>query len=238
MKLDLLAFAAHPDDVELSCSGTMIRHMQLGYKTGIVDLTRGELGTRGNAALRKKEAEEATKILGLSARENLGLPDGFFTINEASLLAVVRMIRKYRPSIVLANSVADRHPDHGRASQLVREACFLSGLVKVETELDGKRQEAWRPEAVYFYIQDRMPRPDLIVDISGVMEQRVKAIMAFSSQFYNPESTEPETMISSKQFLEILKSRASDLGRTIGVEYGEGFTVERPPGVGDLMGLR
>ncbi len=238
MKLDILAFAAHPDDVELSCSGTVIKHIQLGYKVGLVDLTRGELGTRGNAELRMREAEAASVILGIHARENLAMADGFFTINNESLTAVVRMIRKYQPKIVLANAVSDRHPDHGRASQLVREAFFLSGLIKFETSENGAKQNAWRPSALYFYIQDRAVRPDVIVDISGLMDLREQAIKSFSSQFYNPDSKEPETAISTKHFLDILKLRASDLGRIIGAEHGEGFTVERSPGVDDLFSLK
>ncbi len=237
MKLDLLAFAAHPDDVELSCAGTLIKHAEAGYKTGVVDLTRGELGTRGSAAIRDAEAQLAGQVMGISFRENLGMKDGFFELNEENKLAVVRMIRKYRPEIVLANAIDDRHPDHGRGSKLVSDACFLSGLIKVVTRLDDREQEAWRPKAVYHYIQDRTMRPDFIVDISGTMEKRVKAIMAFSSQFYNPNSTEPETAISSKLFLEGLKSRALEFGRLIGAEYGEGFVAERTPGIDDLFKL-
>jgi bacillithiol biosynthesis deacetylase BshB1 len=237
MKLDLLAFAAHPDDVELSCAGTIIVHVTAGFNTGVVHITRGELGTRGTAEIREQEAKKATAVLGIKVRENLDLSDGFFEVNEENKLAVVRMIRKYQPEIVLANALRDRHPDHGRASKLVSDACFLSGLIKVRTSVDGKEQEAWRPRAVYHYIQDRSMKPDVIVDISGVMEQREKAIMAFSSQFYNPASNEPETIISSKQFLEGLRARAIEFGRMIGAEYGEGFLVERSPGVKNLFEL-
>ncbi len=237
MKLDLLAFAAHPDDVELSCAGTIILHGKAGYKTGVIDISRGELGTRGTAEIREREAKAASVIMGISIRENLDLPDGFFEVNEESRLAVIRMLRKYRPEIVLANAFYDRHPDHGRASLLVSESCFLSGLTKVTTTLDNTIQEAWRPKAVYHYIQDRSVKPDVIVDISSFMEQREQAINAFSSQFYNPTSTEPDTMISSKQFLEGLHSRAIEFGRMIGVEYGEGFLVERSPGVKNLFEL-
>lgn len=238
MKLDILAFAAHPDDVELSCSGTMIKHIRLGYKAGIVDLTAGELGTRGSAELRKKEAATASEILGISARENLNLKDGLFGVDEASRLSVVRMIRKYRPEIVLANSFRDRHPDHGRASSLVSESCFLAGLPKLVTELNGEIQAAWRPKAIYHYVQDYQLKPDLIVDISDCMEDRVKSIMAYGSQFYNPYSKEPQTAISSMEFLEILRSRALDNGRLIGALYGEAFLVERPPGVENLLTLK
>lgn len=237
MKLDLLAFAAHPDDVELSCAGTMIKQMQAGYKTGIIDLTRGELGTRGSAAIREQEAALATKILGLSVRDNLNMRDGYFEVSEENKLAIVKMIRKYKPEVILANAPSDRHPDHGRASKLVSDACFLSGLVKVSTSMDGKEQEIWRPRAVYFYIQDRRLNPDFIVDVSDVMEKRIEAIMTFSSQFYNPASTEPDTAISSKQFLEGLKSRALEFGRLIGTEYGEGFITERTSGVNDIFQL-
>jgi len=238
MKLDILAFAAHPDDVELSCSGTLIKHIKAGYKAGIVDLTAGELGTRGNAALREKEAALASEILGVVARENLNLKDGLFSIDENSRLSVVRMIRKYRPEIVLANSIRDRHPDHGRASSLVSESCFLAGLTKLVTELNGEIQQAWRPKAIYHYVQDYQLKPDLIVDISDFMEDRIKSIMAYSSQFYNPDSKEPQTAISTKEFQEVLRSRALENGRLIGTLYGEAFIVERPPGVDDLMKLR
>jgi len=237
MKLDLLAFAAHPDDVELSCAGTLIKHSEAGYKTGVVDLTKGELGTRGNAELRAQEAAVASQIMGLSVRETLNMPDGFFAVDELNKMAVVRMIRKYRPEIILANSIYDRHPDHGRASKIVSDAVFLSGLVKIKTSVDGTDQQAWRPKAVYHYIQDRMMKPDFIVDISEVMEKRSAAIHAFSSQFYNPASNEPETAISSKQFLESLTGRALEMGRTIGTAFGEGFVVERTPGVSDLFKL-
>jgi len=238
MKLDILAFAAHPDDVELSCAGTLIKHIEAGYKAGIIDLTRGELGTRGSAEIRDKEAQKAGAVIGIHARENLGMRDGFFEINEENKLAVVRMIRKYRPEIILANAIDDRHPDHGRGSKLVSDACFLSGLIKVSTQLDGKIQEAWRPKVVYHYIQDRNMTPDFIFDVTGTMEKRVQAIMSYSSQFYNPESNEPETAISSKIFLEALKTRALEYGRLIGAEYGEGFVAERTPGVTDLFHLR
>lgn len=238
MKLDILAFAAHPDDVELSCSGTLIKHIRAGYKAGIVDLTAGELGTRGSAELREKEAARASEILGVAARENLNLKDGLFGVDEASRLSVVRMIRKYRPEIVLANSIRDRHPDHGRASSLVSESCFLAGLPKLVTELNGEIQQAWRPKAIYHYVQDYQLKPDLIVDISDYMEDRIKSIMAYSSQFYNPDSKEPQTAISTKEFQEVLRSRALENGRLIGTLYGEAFIVERPPGVDDLMKLR
>ncbi len=238
MKLDILAFAAHPDDVELSCSGTIVKHIKLGYKIGIVDLTRGELGTRGTAAIRDNEAANASVIMGISVRENLNMPDGFFDLSQQNKIKIIEMIRKYRPRIVLANAVYDRHPDHGRASQLVSESCFLSGLTKVETRLNGINQHAWRPESVYNYIQDRRIKPDFVVDVSDFMEERMNAINAYSSQFYNPQSIEPDTAISSKQFIELLTSRAMEFGRLAGFEYGEGFTSERPVGINNIMDLK
>jgi N-acetylglucosamine malate deacetylase 1 len=237
MKLDILAFAAHPDDVELSCSGTLIKHIAAGYKVGIIDLTRGELGTRGNPELRMQEAEKASGLLGITIRENLAMKDGLFEISEVNKMKVIEAIREYQPEIVLANAIYDRHPDHGRASALVSEACFLSGLIKIVTSRGGKSQMAWRPKAVYHYIQDRQMKPDLVVDISAFMEQRFATIKAFSSQFYDPGSSEPETAISSEQFMDLLRSRALENGRYIGVKYGEGFIVERPAGVDNLVEL-
>ncbi len=237
MKLDILAFAAHPDDVELSCSGTIIKHVKAGHKAGIIDLTRGELGTRGTPEIRAQEAAAASKILGISVRENLDMGDGFFDHSERNKLAIITVLRKYQPAVVLANAVRDRHPDHGRAAGLVAEACFLSGLKGIDTRFEGKPQAAWRPRSVYHYIQDRQMVPDIIVDITDCMEERMKAILMFKSQFYDPGSTEPETAISSKQFLELLRSRSMEFGRLAGVEYGEGFTCERPPGVSDMMNL-
>ena len=238
MKLDILAFAAHPDDVELSCAGTILKHVAAGNKVGIVDLTRGELGTRGTPELRLQEAAKAAEILGLSARENLGMADGFFEVNKDNQLALIRMLRKYRPEIVLANAVHDRHIDHGRASRLASEACFLSGLRKIETELEGHPQEAWRPKAVYHYIQDRFIKPDFVVDITPFIDKKMEAMMAFASQFNHvPGSNEPQTPISSPEFVEFIKSRAANFGRDIGAQYGEGYTVERTPGVNSFFDL-
>ncbi|MBM3437802.1 MAG: bacillithiol biosynthesis deacetylase BshB1 [Bacteroidetes bacterium] len=231
--LHLLAFAAHPDDVELAASGTIISHIQQGYRCGVIDLTRGELGTRGNIESREAEAAASTKIMGLSVRDNLDLGDGFFEINQTTLMAVVTQIRKYKPSIVLANAVSDRHPDHGRAAALVSRACFLAGLPKIET---GTYQ-AHRPKAVYHYIQDRFIKPDVIVDITAVFEQKMTAIKAFKTQFYDPNSAEPETPISSKEFMEFLEARSLEYGRTIGTKYGEGFTTERTLGTQTLTTL-
>jgi bacillithiol biosynthesis deacetylase BshB1 len=237
MKLDILAFAAHPDDVELTCSGTILRSIHQGKKVGIVDLTRGELGTRGNAETRAKEAAEATKILGVSVRENLGFADGFLVNDQKHQLEVVRIIRKYQPEIILCNAVEDRHPDHGKASKLVSDASFLAGLFKVETLNENVLQEHWRTKAVYHYIQDRQLKPDFVVDITEFMELRMKAISAFKSQFFKPDSTEPQTPISTKDFQEYLYARATTFGRSIGVRYAEGFTVDRTPGVNSLFDL-
>lgn len=232
VKVDILAFAAHPDDVELAASGTIIKHVKQGKKVAVVDLTQGELGSRGNAELRLKEAKASSKILGLSARENLNLGDGFFEINQENLIKIVKSIRKYQPEIVLCNAPKDRHPDHGRASELVSRACFLSGLIKVETG-----QEAHRPRAVYHYIQDRYLKPDVIIDISDEMNVKMQSILSFSSQFYKAGDDGPQTPISSKEFLEFIYARAQEFGRNIGVKYAEGFVVERPLGVNDLTKL-
>jgi bacillithiol biosynthesis deacetylase BshB1 len=239
MKLDILAFAAHPDDVELAAAGTLLAHIALGKKVGIVDLTRGELGTRGSADLRDEEAAESTKILGIHARENLRMRDGFFAKDEESLLKVITMIRKYQPEIVLCNSETDRHIDHGRAGDLVHDACFLSGLRKIETQIDGKIQEAWRPKSTYHYIQDYYTKPDVIFDITPYFKQKNEAIKAFKSQFFNPASNtnEPETPISSADFWAFLEGRARQYGRLINVTYAEGFTVKRPIGSTDLTNL-
>jgi N-acetylglucosamine malate deacetylase 1 len=238
IKLNILAIGVHPDDVELSCSGTLLRHMALGKKAGIVDLTKGELGTRGNADLRMKEAERASEILGITVRENLGMADGFFTIDQEHLMKLVRIIRKYKPDIILCNAVKDRHPDHGRAARLVSEASFLSGLRKIKTLSDkDEDQEAWRPSALYHYIQDNWMDPNIVVDISEYMDQKMKAIRAYESQFYKEGSDEPETMISTAAFMEFIQSRAMQFGRLIKTAYGEGYTVERPIGSKDLTSL-
>lgn len=238
MKLDILAFAAHPDDVELAASGTLLHHISLGKKVGIIDLTQGELGTRGSAELRKVEAERSSKILGVEHRENLNLGDVFFEINEYTLLKVVEMIRKYQPKVVLCNAVSDRHPDHGRGGDLVARAAFLSGLPKVKTTHNSIAQEAFRPQTVLRYIQDNWIQPDLVVDITPFFETKMNAILAFSSQFYNPQSDEPQTPISSAEFLDYLKGRAIQFGRLINSKYGEGFTVVRPIGIEDLTTIK
>ncbi len=237
MKLDILAFAAHPDDIELAASGTLLLHLALGKKAGIIDLTKGELGTRGSAELRMKEAEDSAAILGIHARENLGFRDGFFVKDEHHLLKVIEMIRKYQPEIVLCNSEIDRHIDHGRAGDLLHDACFLSGLRKIETIHKGQVQQAWRPKAVYHYIQDYWTTPDIIVDITPYYETKIASIKAFSSQFFNPESDEPESAISGKEFFSFIEGRARQYGRLIGSEFGEGFTVKRPIGTSNLLTL-
>ena len=238
MKLDILAFGAHPDDVELGCGGTIAKEISLGKKVGIIDLTRGELGTRGSVEIRNQEAAAAAKILGVSVRENLDMRDGFFVNDEAHQLKIIKMIRKYQPEIVICNAIDDRHIDHGKGSQLVSDACFLSGLIKKETKIDGIKQEAWRPKLVYHYIQWKNITPDFVIDITGFNEKRVEAVLAYNSQFYNPNSNEPETPIASKNFLESLNYRAQDLGRLIGTDYAEGFTVERYLAVNSLSDLK
>jgi bacillithiol biosynthesis deacetylase BshB1 len=237
MKLDLLAFAAHPDDVELACSGTLIRHIQMGKKAGIVDLTRGELGTRGSAEIRQEEANAASKIMGLSSRDNLGFADGFFENNREHQLEIIKKIRLYQPEIILANAPSDRHPDHGRAAALLTTACFLAGLVKIETAEEGLLQKPWRPKAVYHYIQDRYLKPDFIIDITEVFELKMQVIKTFDSQFYKAGSTAPVTAISTPEFLEYIVARAQHLGRDAGVKYAEGFVVERVIGLNDLFQL-
>ena len=237
MKLDILAFGAHPDDVELGCGGTIAKEISLGKKVGIIDLTRGELGTRGTVEIRNQESANAAKILGVTVRENLDMRDGFFVNDEFHQLEIIKMLRKYKPEIVLCNAIDDRHIDHGKGSQLVSDACFLSGLIKIETQYNGEKQAAWRPKLVYHYMQWKNSTPDFVVDISGFNEKRVEAILAYSSQFYNPDSDEPETPIASKNFLESLNYRAKDLGRLIGTDYAEGFTVERYLAVNSLDNL-
>jgi len=238
MKADILAIGVHPDDIELSASGTLFRHIDLGYSVALCDLTQGELGTRGSGPLRLEEAEKAKLLFGAAIRDNLGMRDGFFEHSEENILKIVNVIRKYQPEIVLANAVSDRHPDHGRASKLISDACFFAGLVKIKT-LDeaGNEQKKWRPKAIYHYLQDRNLKADLVVDISEYMDRKIESIMAYSSQFFNPESSEPETPISSKSFIEFIKAKNRTYARDIGVEYAEGFTVERNIGVKNLFDL-
>lgn len=237
MKLDILAFGAHPDDVELGCGATLAKEISLGKKAGIIDLTRGELGTRGSAEIRDEEARKAAEILGIAVRENLRFRDGFFVNDEAHQLEVIKMIRKYRPEIVLCNAIDDRHIDHGKGSKLVSDACFLSGLRRIETEVDGVAQEAWRPKMVYHYIQWKNITPDFVVDVTGFIDKKVAAILAYGSQFYEPNSNEPTTPIATKNFLDSLHYRSQDLGRLIGTDYAEGFTAERYLAVSSLENL-
>ncbi len=237
MKLDILAFASHPDDIELSCSGTIISHIKQGYKVGIVDLTKGELGTRGTPEIRLKESEAASKVMGIHARENLGFKDGFFVNDKEHQLEIVKMIRKYQPEIVFANAISDRHPDHGKGADVVRDAIFISGLRMVATELDGESQEPWRPKVVYHYIQNNYINPDVIVDISEHWEGKLASIKAFKSQFFDPNSKEPQSFISSPEFMNFLEARAKEFGHAINSKYGEGFTVARKIGVKNLFDL-
>ena len=227
MKVDILAIGAHPDDVELGCGGTLAKLISEGKKVAVVDLTQGELGTRGTNITRAQEAASASEILGISARENLKMKDGFILNSEEYQIQIVKMIRKYQPEIVLANAVDDRHPDHAKAAKLVSDACFLSGLVKIETELDGENQKQWRPKQVFHYIQWKHITPDFVIDISDFMEKKIEACLAYKTQFYDPDSKEPMTPIATKDFLESLTYRAQDLGRLSGVEFAEGFTTEK-----------
>ena len=234
MKLDILAIGAHPDDIELGCGATISKEISLGKKVGVLDLTRGELGTRGSASIRDKESQDAASILGLSVRENLAFADGFFINDKAHQLKIIEIIRKYQPDIILCNAIADRHIDHPKGSELVSNAAFLSGLRKIETTLNSKKQEHWRPKHVFHYIQWNNIKPDFVVDVTGFIETKLEAVQAYSSQFYNPKSKEPISPITSKNFLDSITYRAQDLGRLIGVDYAEGFTTERYVAVDSL----
>ncbi len=238
MKLDILVFAAHPDDAELGAGGTIASHIAKGRKVGVVDFTKGELGTRGTPETRASEAAAGAKILGLTARENLGLADSFFRNDEEHQRKVIAAIRKYQPEIVLANAIYDRHSDHGKGAELAHDSCFLSGLAKIETKDNhGNLQKAWRPKAVYHYIQSQFIEPDFIVDVTPYWETKINAIKAFKTQFFDPNSKEPTTYISTPEFLNMVEARAIELGHSIGVKYGEGFTVRRTSGVNDLFNL-
>jgi N-acetylglucosamine malate deacetylase 1 len=238
MKLDILAIGIHPDDVELSCSGTLLVHIAMGKTVGIVDLSCGEMGTRGNAKLRLEEAAKAAQIMGITVRDNLGMADAFFTNDKTNQLEIIKKIREYQPEIVICNAVADRHPDHGRAAALVAESCFYSGLRKIETKHNGINQQSWRPKAVYHYIQDKNLKPDFVVDVSSVIDLKMEAIQAYKSQFYNPDSNEPESPISVKNFLDVVKSKMMVYGRDASYEYAEGFTTNRSIGVRNLFDLK
>jgi bacillithiol biosynthesis deacetylase BshB1 len=240
MKIDILAFGAHPDDVELSCGGTIYKEIQNGKTVGIIDMTKGELGTRGSVAIRKEEAAHAAELLGVSFRENLNFSDGFIVNDKAHQLEVIKQIRQYQPEIVLCNAIDDRHIDHGIASKLVSDACFLSGLIKIETKsLDSQDvQEPWRPKSIYHYIQWKALDPDFVVDISEHIDQKMEAVMAYSTQFYDSKSKEADTPISSKNFIDSVRYRAADLGRLSGTSYAEGFNVERLPAIDSLFDLK
>lgn len=238
IKLDILVFAAHPDDAELGCAGTIASHIAKGKKVGIVDFTRGEMGTRGTPNTRDQEAAEASKILGLSVRENLKFRDVFFENNIEHQLQVVQMIRRYQPEIVLCNAPDDRHPDHGKASALTSQACFLSGLRKVQTvDTDEQLQEAWRPKAVYHYIQDRYIKPDFVVDITDFWQTKINSIRAYKTQFFDANSQEPQTYISRPDFLNFVEARSREMGHPVGFTFAEGFVKERHIGVRDLFDL-
>jgi bacillithiol biosynthesis deacetylase BshB1 len=237
MKVDILAFGAHPDDVELSAAGTLIKHIEMGYSVAIVDLTEGELGSRGTVETRYQEANDAANILGISARTNLKMPDGFFEHSQENLLKIVEQIRYFQPSIVFANAIEDRHPDHAKGSKIVSDACFLAGLPKIETTFNGEKQSAFRPKAVYHYIQDRYIKPDFVVDVTPFVERKIESIKAYKTQFYSPDSQEPQTPISGPEFFDFLLGRMSQYGRAIQVQYAEGFTVERFMGVDDVLKL-
>jgi len=233
-KLDILAFGAHPDDVELGCAGTLLGAVAEGKKVGVIDLTKGELGTRGTVEQRLKEAQMASQILGISVRENLGMADGFFENNKEHQLLIIQTIRRFQASIIFCNAPEDRHPDHGRAAQLVEDAAFLAGLSKVETTYNGIAQSAWRPTQVFHYIQSRSLTPNFVVDISAQMDKKMESILAHSSQFYDPNSKEPETFISGTAFLEFVKGRAKELGQQIGVQFAEGFITKKMLGIASL----
>jgi bacillithiol biosynthesis deacetylase BshB1 len=239
LKLDILVLSVHPDDAELGCAGTILKHIAAGKKVGIADLTRGELGTRGSAEIREQEAAVAASILGLSVRENLSIPDGFFQNSAQYQLKVIEAIRKYQPEIIITNAYHDRHPDHGRASELVEASAFLSGLRKVETYFNGELQQAWRPGLVLHFIQDNYIKPDILVDVTEYWDKKIESIRAYGSQFFNPGwQDEPETYISSPDFIQIIEARAREFGKSIHVKYAEGFTSKKILGVDSLFDLR
>lgn len=237
MKLDILAFGAHPDDIELSCAGTLLVEKNKGKKVGIIDLTQGELGTRGNAETRRHEAAAAAEILQIDVRENLAMADGFFKNDEAHQRQIITVIRKYQPDIIFCNAPEDRHPDHGKSAQLMEDAVFLSGLRKIETHQDGQLQPVWRPTYVFNYIQDRYLKPDFVIDISSVMEQKIAAIKAYGTQFHNPNLDEPSTYISTPDFLDSIVYRSKMLGKMIGVDHAEGFISKKMIGFSDFDGF-
>jgi N-acetylglucosamine malate deacetylase 1 len=238
LKLDILVLSVHPDDAELGCAGTILKHIALGKKVGIVDLTRGELGTRGSAEIRDKEAAASAQILGLAVRENLGLPDGFFQNDKEHQLKVIAAIRKYQPQIIITNAYHDRHPDHGRASDLVEASAFLCGLRKIETSINGEVQEPWRPDLLLHFIQDEYIKPDILIDVTDYWDKKIESIHAFGSQFFNPNwENEPQTYISSPEFVQVIEARAREFGKALKVKYAEGFTSRKILGVDSLFNL-
>jgi N-acetylglucosamine malate deacetylase 1 len=239
MKLHILAFGVHPDDVELGCAGTILAEISKGKQVGVVDLTQGELGTRGTKEARKQEADAASKILGIAVRENLLMADGFFQNDESHIRKVITIIRKYQPDIVLCNAPEDRHPDHGRSAKLVADAAFLSGLRKIETTYEGQTQVEWRPKNVFHYLQDRYLKPDFVYDVSDFFEKKMEAVLCYSTQFHaaNNQSDEPQTYISSPEFLDTVKARALSLGKRIGVKYAEGYISNKTLGISDFNAL-
>ena len=239
LKLDILVLPVHPDDAELGCAGTVLKEIANGKKVGIVDLTRGELGTRGSAEIREQEAAAAAKILGLAVRDNLSLPDGFFENTRNYQLKVIEVIRRYQPGIIITNAYHDRHPDHGRANELVESAAFLSGLRKIETSYNGQAQEAWRPKLVLHFIQDNYIKPDILVDVTAHWDKKIESVRAYGSQFFNPEwQDEPQTYISSPEFVQVVEARAREFGKSIGVKFAEGFTSRKILGVDSVFDLR
>ncbi len=239
IKLDILVLPVHPDDAELGCAGTLLKHIAAGKKVGIADLTRGELGTRGSAEIREQEAAESARILGLSARENIGIPDGFFENTKEHQLKIIETIRKYQPEIIITNAYHDRHPDHGRANELVEASAFLSGLRKIETYLSGELQQAWRPNLVLHFIQDNYIKPDILIDVTDYWDKKIESILAYGSQFYNPEwENEPQTYISSPEFIQVIEARAREFGKSIQVKFAEGFTSRKILGVDSLFDLK
>ncbi|WP_184546296.1 bacillithiol biosynthesis deacetylase BshB1 [Mucilaginibacter sp. FT3.2] len=239
MKLDILVLSVHPDDAELGCSGTILKHIALGHKVGIVDLTRGELGTRGSAEIREQEAMAAAEILGIAVRDNLTIPDGFFENTREYQLKVIAAIRKYQPKIVITNAYHDRHPDHGRANELVEASAFLSGLRKIETSENGELQQAWRPDLVLHFIQDNYIKPDILIDVTDYWDKKIESVYAYGSQFFNPDwENEPQTYISTPEFINVVAARASEFGKSIGVKYAEGYTSRKILGVDNLFSLK
>lgn len=238
MKLDILAFGSHPDDVELSCAGTLAKEISLGKKVGIIDLTQGELGTRGSAEIRKEEANKAAEILGVEIRENLKFRDGFFLNDENHQMEIIKILRKYQPEIVFCNAIEDRHIDHGKGSRLVSDACFLSGLQKIRTVLSDSQQKKWRPKHVYHYIQWKSITPNFVVDISGFLDIKIKSVEAYGSQFFTEQTKhDASTPISSQNFKDSISYRAADFGRLIGTDHAEGFTAERYVAVNSVFDL-